>query len=57
MRPFMSIYIPAAADDAGNSDTLAEKLIDDMERWLKTIRINLPSRHVALTFMPKPVRG
>lgn len=28
---FMSIYIPAAVDEAGNSATLADKLIDDME--------------------------
>lgn len=28
---FMSIYIPTAADEAGNSATLADKLIDDME--------------------------
>lgn len=28
---FMSIYIPAAVDEAGNSATLADKLIDDMQ--------------------------
>ena len=43
---FMSIYIPAAAVEAGNSATLADKLIDDMEALVETIRINLPSRHI-----------